>query len=260
MEEKLRPIVIQGAMDIELELLLQKINFEKEEVIDNCKFYFGKLNNYPIILSLTQVGVVNACMATMVAIQRFNPLLIINQGLAGAHVDYIHRNDIVVGEKCININEYITGIKNKNEGSNSLDWEFTSRVKEYDADQGLVDIVNRLKDKIFNLFFGTLGSGDIFNREVDRIEWIHNKANTLCEDNESIAVYQLCNYFNIKCIGFRVITNNEYTQAKEDGATKNRENLDPSTRKLITREHDESPAHVAQKFVLEFVNEVIKKM
>ena len=260
MEEKLKPIIIQGAMDIELELLLQKMDFEKEEVIDNCKFYFGRLNNYPIILSLTQVGVVNACMATMVAIQRFNPLMIINQGLAGAHVDYIHRNNIVIGEKCININAYITGIKNKNEGSNSLDWEFTSRVTEYDADRGLVDVANRLKDGNYNLFFGTLGSGDIFNREVDRIEWIHNKAKTLCEDNESIAVYQLCNYYNVKCIGIRVITNNEYTQTKEDGATKNRTDLDLSTKKLITREHDESPAQVAQEFVIDFVNEVIKNL
>ena len=76
----------------ELEELLKLVDIEKEEEINGFKFYIGKINEYPIIISQTQVGVINASMATLIAIQKYNPIAIINQGIAGAHVDYIHRN------------------------------------------------------------------------------------------------------------------------------------------------------------------------
>lgn len=255
-----RPIIIQGAMELELEELLRIIKIEREETINNFRFYFGEIDSYPIILSLTQIGVVNACMATMIAIQKFDPLLVINQGVAGAHVDYIHRNDIVIGEKCVNINAYITSIKNKGEGSNPLEWIFNSRVMEYATNKELVDIAKKVSYDEHNLFIGTLGSGDIFNREVDRIEWIHNNKNTLCEDNESIAVYQICDTFKVKCIGFRTITNNEYTQAMEDGATISRLELSKNSNKLLSRTHDEAPATISQRYTLDFVKEFLRSI
>jgi len=56
---------------------------------------------------------------------------------------------------------------------------------------------------------GTLGSGDVFNREYDRIMWLQETFQNLSEDMESIGCYTVCEKFLIPCIGIRVISNNE---------------------------------------------------
>lgn len=61
-----------------------------------------------------------------------------------------------------------------------------------------------------------MGSGDVFNREIDRIDWITRTFENLCEDMESIGVYSVCEKFNIPCIGIRIISNNEITGEKLD--------------------------------------------
>ncbi len=256
MLEKANPIIIQGAMSMEVEELIKIIEIGKEENINGFKFYIGRFENYPIIISETQIGIINVSMATCIAIQNYNPKLIINQGIAGAHVSYIHRNDIVVGEKSVNINSFITGIKNKNEGTNPFDWQFDNRSFEVQCNTELLEKAKKINNE-YNIFYGIIGSGDIFNREVDRIAWVQEKKNTLCEDNETIAVYTICEKFKVPCIGFRAITNNEVTQKESDGSTISRKNLASNANKIITKEHDLSPAIVSQKFTMNYIKELL---
>ena len=66
------------------------------------------------------------------------------------------------------------------------------------------------------IYRGILGSGDVFNREIDRIDWINNIFKNYSEDMESIGTYSVCNKFNIPCIGIRIISNNEILLEKLD--------------------------------------------
>ena len=59
------------------------------------------------------------------------------------------------------------------------------------------------------IYRGILGSGDVFNREIDRILWTNNLFQNDCEDMESIGVYSVCNKFHVPCVGIRIISNNE---------------------------------------------------
>lgn len=250
------PIIIQGAMEMEVEELINLIDIDKIEEINGYKFYIGKYKDHNIIVSETQVGVINASIATMLAIHNFKPKAIINQGIAGSHVDYIHRNDIVIGEKSVNINSFITGIKNKNEGSNPFEWQFDTRSIEINCNEKLLNLAKNINDNEYNLFYGILGGGDIFDREVDRIKWIQERKNTLCEDNESVAVYTICNKLNVPCIGFRTITNNEVTQTENDGATSTRKDIAQNANKMIFKKHDEKPAKVSQYFTMKFLEKI----
>ena len=256
----LKPIIIQGAMTMEIEELLKKILIEKEEIVNGFKFYFGNLNNYPVIISETQIGIINVSIATCIGIQKFNPVAILNQGVAGSHLEYIHRNDIVIGEKSVNINSFITGVKNINEGTNPYEWQFDNRSFEVKCSNFLLDVAKEYSSTEYNIFYGTLGSGDIFNRELDRIKWIQKRKNTSCEDNESIAVYTICEKFNIPCIGFRTITNNEITQKESDGSTSTRKELENNASKIISEKHDGIPAIISQNFTLEYANKLIKTL
>lgn len=251
-----KPIIVQGAMKMEVERLLENLKNMEEIKIGNHVFYKGQMSNYPVIVSKTNVGMVDATIATTLGIIKFNPLCVINQGLAGSHKEDIHRGDIIIGNEAAHINSFITDIKKEGEGSNPFDWKFDKRGEvKYRADEQLIKIVKDVEREDGNIIFGTIGSGNIFNREFDRIQWIHNMQNTLCEDNETVAIYSVCKEFNVPCIGVRIIGNNEKTGTKEDGGTATRKN-DGVT--MITREYDEKPAYIVQRFVIKVINHIIK--
>lgn len=214
-----KTILIQGAMDIEIQALLENLEKPEKIVISDYEFYTGKIKNCNVIVSKTLIGTINATIATTIGIEKFKPYMVINQGIAGAHRESIHTGDIIIGEKCCNINAYSMPSKERGEGSNPFEWEPNKRAKEIkNADSDLVQkFQNFLKEKHKNkVYTGTIGSGDVFNREIDRIDWINNKFDNLCEDMESIGVYSVCNKFNISCIGIRIISNNEITGEELD--------------------------------------------
>ena len=210
MENKV--ILIQGAMDIEIEYLLEQLEERKNEKIADYDFYIGKINDVKVVISKTLIGVVNATMATTIGIMNFRPNIIINQGIAGAHREDIHTGDIIIGEKCCNINAYDMPNKNKGQGSEPFEWKPSNRAKDIqNANKALVNTIEKtLKANTSKqIYRGRLGSGDVFNREIDRIFWINNLFQNDCEDMESIGVYSVCNKFHVPCVGIRIISNNE---------------------------------------------------
>ena len=60
-----------------------------------------------------------------------------------------------------------------------------------------------------NVFQGRIASGEIWNRESDRIMYIYKKYGTLCEEMETGAVYTIAKNFDIPVLGIRVITQEE---------------------------------------------------
>lgn len=219
MDSKYKKILIQGAFDIEIEYLMANLKNKERRIIAGYEFYIGEINNLQIIISKTLIGTINSTTATTIGIMLFQPDIVINQGIAGAHKEDIHIGDIIIGKNCCNINSYSMPVKNKGEGSNYMEWKINQCTSEIKIAN--IDLVNSIYE-FFQLnhnksvYLGTLGSGDVFNREIDRINWINNMFNNLCEDMESIGVYSVCNKFNIPCIGVRIISNNEITKEKQD--------------------------------------------
>lgn len=207
-------ILIQGAIEEELEYFLSILKEKEKKVIAGYEFYEGLLNTRKVVLSKTLVGTIHATTATTIGILNFHPNIVINQGIAGAHSENLHIGDIVIGERCANINAYKMPLKGKKEGSNPFEWKPNKRAKDIKiADSNLVSIFKKeLSIGDNKVYKGILGSGDVFNREYDRICWIENTFHNLCEDMESIGVYSVCNEFEIPCIGIRIISNNELLQ------------------------------------------------
>lgn len=83
-----------------------------------------------------------------------------------------------------------------------------------------------------SVHLGTLGSGDLFNREIDCILWMNDRYGVLSEDMESIGVYSAAKELGIPCIGMRIISNNE----------------------LLNEPLDKSQAVVLQKLLLRWLN------
>ena len=242
-----RPILLQGAMEVETEYIKQEMKNKEEIEIYGFSFTKGYIENYPIILSRTEIGVINTSMSTLIGTINFNPLCIINQGIAGSLDEKIHKLDVVIGTSCKNINSYETKRRKKGEGSNPFEWQlikFTSQDEKEDdgeknGDKYLIQIIKEkqelyLKGKVF---FGKIGSGDIWNKEIDRIIQLNEKEKILCEDMESISAYTVANRLNVPVVGIRVMSDNERLQ----------------------EEYERTAGLESQRFTLEIVKEVIRR-
>lgn len=215
-------ILIQGAMQIEIEYLLNKMEDLEKTIIQGYEFYKGKIDNTLVVVSKTNVGLIENAIATYIGITNFKPIAVINQGTAGACSKNIHNYDIVVGEKCININSYITKHKDEGQGSFALDWELLTfkdgkdELIELKANENLLSTVLKCSKsyKKGKVKSGIIGSGDVWDNEIDRIKWFNEKYDVLCEDMETISTYSVCNKLNTPVIGIRIISDNELTGEK----------------------------------------------
>ncbi len=77
---ELRPVIVQGAMDIEVKKFASRLDNVRVEKVGGWTFWRGTLDGYPVIVSKTMKGLSNAAAATTIAAERYYPVAIINQG------------------------------------------------------------------------------------------------------------------------------------------------------------------------------------
>ena len=167
-------ILLQGAMNDEIDVFFEYFKPLKEKNLKGFLFYISEFNGHKIIISKTEKGIINATTATTLALMEFDIDLVINQGCAGAHKETLNVGDIIIGEKAVYINDFKSQPKTLGEGSNSLDWlPNTKRCYEIFSTEKYLNIAKQIKSDR-NVLVGTLGSGDMHSREVDRIYYLNS--------------------------------------------------------------------------------------
>ena len=214
-----RPILIQGAMQVEIDVLIENFTKIEKVILNGYEFYKGKIKDVSVVISKTKVGIVNSSVATILGINAFNPKCVINQGVAGGHDINVHKGDIVIGEFASNMNSYKTARLKRGEGSKIENWKLMTFNEGNDIEKekiaGDITLANVfyefLKDN-FNVHRGTIVSGDGWNKEYDKIAWYVAEFNSLAEDMETYPVYKICRDNNIPVLGVRIISNSEINE------------------------------------------------
>ena len=130
----------------------------------------------------------------------------------------------------------------KGEGNNIADYEITTflhneenRLVVQNASEKLVRCIKQnFKEKEYKLHFGRLASGDIWNKNKERINYINKNYDAICEDMEAVSIYTVSNLYNIPAISIKGIANNE----------------------ILGEEYDYSVSKKVQKFVEELIPNV----
>lgn len=65
-------------MDIEINVFIEILEDKKEKEINGFKFWTGKIGDKDVVISKTEVGMVNASISTMIALEKFKSTIIIN--------------------------------------------------------------------------------------------------------------------------------------------------------------------------------------
>lgn len=215
-------ILVQGAMDIETEYLIKALSNPVKEQIASWTFWKGEIGNKTIIVSRTEIGITNASAATTIGIMKYSPNLIINQGTSGGHDPKLHAGDIVLAEKVINIGAVRTERKEYGIPADDKDgifFEDVQRIRDskgntvdypyFSSEKKIIDIAKKIDYKNGKIVVGTIGTADQWNRELERIKFIHERYNTSAEEMETVAAAQVAKAFNIPFMGVRILSNTD---------------------------------------------------
>lgn len=226
-EQPQRPILIQGPMPIEAEKFAERL--ENVEVVTSgstYEFYIGTVEGYPVIVSKTGKGMANTAAATAMAIEKYNPAAIINQGTSGGHDPELEVFDIVLGKRSVSVGALKTGDLKEGAGIEPTQWKpmdlmasegsagedpNAENIRYYDGDEGLLAAARTVKDTHTEgkVVEGTIGSADVWNNEVDRIKWFHEKYGTSVEEMETASAAQISAAYEIPFLGIRILSNNK---------------------------------------------------
>lgn len=160
-------------------------------------------------------------VATTLGIERYKPLFIINQGTAGALVDWLNQGDIVVGKEMYYISQFSTDEKKEKEDINpwKKDW-YQTLDKEFISYKTNEELFNWIKDTDFisekNIFFDVIGSGDVWTTDISLMKKYNEKYGVVCETMECAGAYMAANSLNVPLISIRVISNNEIKKQEYD--------------------------------------------
>jgi adenosylhomocysteine nucleosidase len=219
------PVIVQGAMPIEVEKLARRLDNVGVEEVGGWTFWHGTLDGYPVIVSKTLKGMSNAAAATVIAVEHYHPLAIVNQGTAGGHDPALHLFDIVLGTSSVNIGAFRSRFRPAGGGSSPLDWvplDLTAsegsagndpnarRPARFQADGPLLAAARHARQDYTRgrIVEGVIGSADMWNDEIDRIAWLHTRFGTTVEEMETASAAQIASVFNVPFLGIRVVSDN----------------------------------------------------
>ena len=222
----MKPILIQGQMDIETNYLFSVMENPAISELGNAVYYSGELDGYPCVMMNGHFGQANAAMNTALAIQKWDPCMVINQGTSGGHADDMYVGDVVLAKKVVNFNSYRTPVRKRGEGSDSLLWETFQmdiwvdgrplETMEFLPDTKLYSLALSMEGVhgTFKVKSGVVVSGDCWNEETDRIQFFRNRYDSVCEEMELFSVAQVCAAMHKPWVGFRVLSNSIVTNGK----------------------------------------------
>jgi adenosylhomocysteine nucleosidase len=233
---ELRPVIVQGAMDLEVKKFADCLDNVRVEKVAGWTFWRGTLDGYPVIVCKTMKGLSNAAASTAIAAEHFHPVAIINQGTAGGHVPELHVYDIVLGKYAVNLGAFKTTYRKAGQGSDLPGWTpldllvsedsagenpNAHTMRRFQGDEQLLaaaESVTHLYRK-GRVVQGVIGSGEIWNSELDRIQWFHKQYGTTVEEMETASAAQIAGFFQVPFLGIRVLSNNITNDGKYDAGT-----------------------------------------
>jgi len=210
-------LLIAAATEAELGPVRAKMSGVTEVTATSWTFWKGTLAGKSVVLARTEGDPLNAVAAVTLGIRKFDPELVLSYGVARPHDLTLKAGDVVVSEKFVAFDGFISGHRGLGEGVKLGDWkklphapissgEVETYAESFPAGEAAKTAAMGLKtDGGGRVVAGVLGSAHQINREADRVAWLRATWGTSCEDFESAHVAVTAKLFSVPAAGIRVI-------------------------------------------------------
>lgn len=185
-------IGIIGAMDEEVDILVNLM--EVNEVIEKAslKFYKGKLENKDVVIVRCGIGKVNSALCAQILISEFNVEAVVNTGVAGALNSKLDVFDIVISTDAIEYDFDTTVFGNKKGEIPRME------TSTFIADERLINFaynssINEVKNH--KVLKGRVVTGDRFISSKELKDELVKEFDAYCGEMEGASIAHVC-YLN----------------------------------------------------------------
>lgn len=224
------------AMDAELVHLLRARPAIETTVIDDWVFRHLEIGGREVIALRSGMGLINAAAGAERLIAAFHPVAVLNFGCSGAHRPYIMPGDLILADRVVHHSAmriladgrevytgfgYETGGEKMNDAELATDPTWLAAAKQlaeshrpepWPVEAGWPDNLPHRKPA---MHVGPVASADIWTQSVDRLDVLHARHQTLCEDMEAAAIGQVAARHGLPFFSVKDISNNEYLKASD---------------------------------------------
>lgn len=223
-------VVVVAAMPSEIRHVLDVLGNRQRHQTGRWQCWSGRVDGQSVTALLSGIGMVNAAAALSALLATRLPVAIINVGCAGAHRPDVLHGDVVVATETVA------------HGSVTILPDGTERFADhrYDID-GVTVIPHTLPadprllgwtrvatdewrpdawpglDRQPQVHFGVVASADAWTQQTARIQMLHARHRSLCEDMEAAALAQVAAIYGVPFLALKDVSNNEYLRATEHG-------------------------------------------
>ena len=231
MADRQAQLAIVCAMKEELRHAADAARVAGERRIGPWTVIDGWIGERAVLLLASGIGMVNAAAALSALLSREGPSAVINYGCAGAHRPDVLAGDVVVGQGMVAPGS-VTVLPGGEERYSGIFCDIDSGAKPVDVvfpDRALLEAVERAAEgwapepwpmaapagREPVVHYGIVASADCWTQHGPRLEALHGRHRSLCEDMEAAALAQVCALWEIPFITVKDISNNEFLAATE---------------------------------------------
>ncbi|HKL10334.1 MAG TPA: 5'-methylthioadenosine/adenosylhomocysteine nucleosidase [Clostridia bacterium] len=203
-------IGIIGAMDEEIQCILESMEIKDKEVYAGMIFNKGFVHNTEAVLVMSGIGKVNAALCTQILITKFQVESIINTGLAGALEESFEIGDVVVSSELLEHDMDATGFGYK--------LGVIPRMEKsiFEAEPRLVELAVEALGEKKNVHVGRIVSGDVFVADSEKRIYLNEIFGGVCAEMEGAAIAHVCQVNNKPFVIIRTISDKADNSATEN--------------------------------------------
>lgn len=206
-------IGIIGAMDIEVNGIIEKMTDTKSETISSTVYTSGKIGNKDCVVAKCGIGKVNAAVAAQTMILKYNPDMVINTGIGGSTSTETHIGYVVIAKNVVQHDMDTTALGDEP----AMLFLPNESIKYIPCDEQLIEKLKQACKNIGenNFVVGTVATGDKFISGNDSRIQLNENFNALACEMEGGSIGQVC-YLNK--VPFAILRSISDSMSNEDDA------------------------------------------
>lgn len=192
------------ALSIEVEELTKLLENKQENTYAKMKYISGTINGKEVVMTECGIGKVNAAMSTQVMIDRYNPDVIINSGIAGSVSKELKIGDIVISKDCV---QHDFDGTQMGDPKGLIQYNDETRIDipvSVDVAQKLFEACKDIENT--NVKLARIATGDIFVADKAMRQSVADEFDAVACEMEGGAVAQVCYRNEVPCAVLRCIS------------------------------------------------------